>query len=226
VIWCPELALGSIPVYFTQGKNQIKFPKAITDVLSEYYSIASYKSHESKIPQKILKRKDRKFKLSCVIAFIVDEGNVRDVVSVYSVNKELLIGVRQLVLDCGYRCSKIQFNKTANNHLFTLSTKDLKEFYRDVTKLSNEFPTCNLSFKEDSVKFILDRRKMKNPRDRKITEKRILDLLEHNKLSAQEISRLTNYAYCTIIHCLGRLLKESRVRRVKATNKTYIWVRE
>ncbi|MCX6750686.1 MAG: hypothetical protein NTZ83_04470, partial [Candidatus Pacearchaeota archaeon] len=34
-------------VYLTQEKHQIKFPKVITDILTKYYSIISYKSYES-----------------------------------------------------------------------------------------------------------------------------------------------------------------------------------
>jgi len=211
-------------LYFTQGKHQIKFPKAITDILSKYYSIKSYRSHESKIPDKILKRKDKKYKLACIISFIVDEGNIRDVVSVYSVNKELIEGIKQLSLDCNYNSSDLQFNKRANSYLFTLKNKDIERFNQDVQELSKEFPTCNLSFKEEQIKFMLHRQKIKKPRDRAITEKAILDLLsDSNKLTAQQISKLTNYAYCTIIHTLERLLKENKIKRTKIENKTYIW---
>ncbi|OGJ17068.1 hypothetical protein A3K73_01420 [Candidatus Pacearchaeota archaeon RBG_13_36_9] len=210
-------------IYFTQGKYQVKFPKALTDILSKYYSIVSYKSHESKIPNKILERKNKKFKLACIIAFIVDEGSIRDVISFYSVNKELISGIRQLVLDCGYNCSEIQFNKKANSYLFTLSTKEIERFYEDVQELSKEFPTCNLSFKESEIKFIVKRRTKKNPRDGKLTDKSILDILRNKKYSAQQISKLTGYAYCTIIHHLEKLSKNKMIKGIKTSNKTYIW---
>ncbi len=210
-------------IYFTQGKYQIKFPKAIPDILSKYYSIDSYKSHESKIPKEILERKDKKFKLACILAFIVDEGNIRDVISFYSVNKELISGIRQLVLDCDYNCSKIQFNKKANSYLFTLSTKDIERFYKDVQELSKEFSTCNLSFKESEIKFIIKRRIKRNPRNSQITDRFILDTLKNKKYSAQQISKLTGYAYCTIIHHLEKLSKNKKIRGTKTSNKTYIW---
>lgn len=208
-------------IYFTQGKHQIKFPKAITDILTKYYSIVSYKSHDSEIPQKIFKRKDKKFKLACIISFIVDEGNIRDIVSLYSVNKLLIGGIRQLVLDCGYNCSDIQFNKQANSYLFTLSTQDIEKFYQDIQKLSKEFPTCNLSFKDCEIKFILDRRTKKHPKDSQITDKLIVDLLKNNNLSAQQISKKTKYAYCTIVHHLSKLEQDKIIRRTKGFNKTY-----
>ncbi|MBU3913808.1 MAG: winged helix-turn-helix domain-containing protein [Nanoarchaeota archaeon] len=210
-------------VYLTQGKYQLRFPKAITDILSKYYSIESYRSHDSDIPARILNSADKKRKLACIVAFIVDEGNVRDVISVYSVNKKLINGIRELVTGCSYNCSKIQFNKKASSYLFTLGTQDIERFYRDVQGLSKEFSTCNLSFKEDEVKFIIERRTKKNPKNRKITEKLILDLLKDNNLSARQISKKISYAYCTVIHTLEKLLEEKIVRRTKTNNKTYIW---
>ncbi len=209
-------------IYFTQGKHQIKFPKAITDILTRHYSIISYKSYESEIPKRILERKDKKFKLACIIAFIVDEGNIRDVISLYSVNKLLIEGMRRLVLDCDYNCSEIQFNKKSNSYLFTISIKYIEKFYRDIKELSKEFFTCNLSFKEESVRFIIKRRNKKNPKNGKITDKLILELLKDNRLSAQQISKKINYAYCTIVHHLLKLEKDKIIKRTKISNKTYI----
>jgi len=210
-------------IYLTQGKYQVKFPKAITDILSEYYSIVSYKSHESKMPIQILNRKDKKFKLACIISFIVDEGNIRDVISLYSVNKELLSNIRQMSINCDYNCSEIRYNNKANSYLFTLSTKDIERLYQDIQNLSKEFPTCNLSFKDEAIKFIINRRTKKNPKNSSVTKKAVFNALKKGKFSALEISRATGYAYCTIIHCLEQLLKENKVKRNMIENKTYLW---
>jgi predicted transcriptional regulator len=64
---------------------------------------------------------------------------------------------------------------------------------------------------------------MKNPRDNKLTQKLILELLQNQSLSAREISRLSGYAYCTIIHTLERLLKENKVLRSIKEGKIYKW---
>lgn len=210
-------------IYFTQGKHQIKFPKAISDILSEYYSINSYKSHESRIPNIILDRKDSNFKLACIISFIVDEGYVRDLIVLYSVNKILLLGIRTLVLDCGYSCSEISFNKKANSYLFALSNKDVKKFYKDVTNLSEKFSTCNLSFKQDDVDFIVKRREIKNPKDSNNTDKMILDTLKDRKLTVRQISKQINYAYCTILHHIEKLYDKRIVKKEKQSNGTYLW---
>ncbi len=210
-------------IYFTQGKNQIKFPKAITDILSKYYKISSYSTYEAEIPKEILEAEDLKRKLACIVSFIVDEGYVRDVVVLYSANKKLLFGIRQLVLDCGYICSNLQYNQRARSYLFTLSNKTLGRFYYDVLQLSKKFLTCNLSFKDNSVKFILQVIKNENPRDSKITCSLITSTLKEKELTAKEISRLTSYAYCTILHRLQDMLSKGIVERKRASNKTYLW---
>ena len=210
-------------IYFTQGKHQIKFPKAITDIISDYYVIDSYHSHKARVPVKILKNRNKDAKLACILAFLIDEGGIRDVISLYSSNFKLLSDIRQLVLDCGYTCSKIKANNKSNAFSFNISNKNLKRIYNDIAELSKKFSTCNLSFKKEQVEFILNRQKIKNPKKSKITEKAVLDLLKNNKLTAQQISKLINYAYCTIIHTLERLSKENKVQRNKISNKTYLW---
>jgi DNA-binding transcriptional ArsR family regulator len=210
-------------IYFTQGKYQIKFPKAITDIISYYYSIKSYKSHEAKIPIKILKRKNRLYKLACLIAFIIDEGGIRDVITLYSSNRVLLYQIRSLVLNCGYSCSEIKFNIKSNSYHFSLSNKSIEKLYKDVQKLSKRYPTCNLSFKESQIRFIIKRRSNKNPKQKGVTNKIILNALEKENLTAQQISKLTGYAYCTIIHHLEKLYKTKKIKRIKTQNKIYLW---
>ncbi|MFH1711127.1 MAG: winged helix-turn-helix domain-containing protein [Nanoarchaeota archaeon] len=209
--------------YVTQGKYQVKFPKAITDILSYYYSIKSYKSYESKIPNIILNSADKKRKLACIIAFIVDEGGIRDVVSLYSVNYSLLNGMRRLILDCGYGCSEIKKNKKTRSYLFNICNRDIERLYADFKRISKEFPTCNLSFKEEELGFIIKRRKNSNPKDMQITRKRILDSIKNNQFSARQISNIIGYAYCTVIHNLEKLYKENKLKRVRVKNKTYLW---
>jgi len=210
-------------IYFTQGKHQIKFPKAITDVISSYYLIKSYRTYDSEIPEAILNRKDKEHKLACIISFIVDEAQVRDVILLYSANNRLLFHMRKLVLDCDYRCSKIKFNEKANSYWFGLSNKDIEKFSQDLQELSKKFPTCNLSFKDDNLKFIIKRRARKNPKNRKITEKVILSALKRDRLNATQISRLTGYAHCTIVHNLKRLYDNNLLKRQRMQDGSYLW---
>jgi len=211
-------------IYEIKNAYQVKFPKAIMDILSSYYNIKSYMSYESCIPNKILKRNDLEFKLACIVAFIVDEGNIRDVISLYSVNDKLLLGIRKLIMDCGYNCSKLQYNIKSKSYLVSLSTKDVEKLHKDVEKLSKNFPTCDLSFKNERLEFLINRRKIKNPRDKEITIKVISNLLNNHPLSALDISKKSNYAYCTIIHNLEKLYKQGKAMRIKTpNNKTFIW---
>lgn len=210
-------------IYFTQGKYQVKFPKAITDIISKYYGITSYKSYESKIPRKILKRKDNKFKIACIISYILYEGNIRDVISLGSVNKELIYGMRNLVLDCNYKCSNINFDAKSNFYRFSISVKEIERFFNEIKILSDQFPTCNLDFKNEPLKFIIKRRLVKNPKNSKITDQTITKILKNKNLSAIEISKSINYAYCTVLHRLESLLSEGLVTRRKKGNGIYLW---
>ncbi len=210
-------------IYFTQGKYQIKFPKAITDIISHYYSIKSYKSRDSSIPKSILNRKNKKHKLACIISFILDEGQIRDTILLYNANKDILSQIRQLVIDCNYRCSEIKFNKKAKSYSFSISNKNIKKFYQDIKKLSKEFPTCNLSFKEKDLAFIIKRRDKKNPKNSKITDQVILNVLKKGRFTSKEISRLTKYAHCTITHHLAKLYEKKMIKRTKTQNKSCLW---
>ena len=96
-------------------------------------------------------------------------------------------------------------------------------FFNDLTNLSEEFPTCNLSFKDKDLRFIIEIARKKNPKKSKITEKVVLNSLKKGAFSAKQISRLTMYAYCTVFHCLQKLLKESKVTREKEKDGTYFW---
>lgn len=210
-------------IYNNQIRFQVRFPKAITDIISHHYQIKSYMSYDSKIPSAILNRAERNYKLACAVSFIVDEGNIRDAISLYSVNERLLTGIRKLILDCGYGCSRLQFNRKSGSFLFTISTKDVERLYHDIEQLSNVFPTCNLSFKREAMLFLVNRKKIRNPRDKTITRKVILSILGEKPSSAQNISRLSNYAYCTIIHNLEKLYQDGLVKKELFESKTLLW---
>jgi len=210
-------------VYFTQGKCQVKFPKVITDIISKYYSIESYKTYRSTIPQKILNGRNKQNKLACLISFVVDEGQIRDVICLYNSNNTLLSQIRELILNCNYKCSNIKVNKKAKCYYFTLSNKSLKKFFDDSEKLRKKFPTCNFSFKENNLRFILDRRKKKNPRSKIITDKTILNVLKSGGFTATQISMLTQYAHCTITHHLKELFERKIVKREFGKDGSYVW---
>lgn len=210
-------------IYTTENRYQLRFPKAITDVISNYYGVKSYLTYSSEVPAQIMNRANKKFKLASIVAFVVDEGYVRDVISVYSSNKKLVSQIRRLVLDCDYGCSDIQFNGRAGSYLFTLSNKDIKKFYNDVQDLSEEFPTCSLQFRDSDVRFIIDVININNPKDSKITNEAIIEILSNKELSAKSISKLIKYAYCTVLHRLQKMLKDGVVKRKKSLNGTYIW---
>jgi len=220
-----ENCFGTIEksIYFTQGKHQIKFPKIISDILKKHYSIKSYRTHQSEVPKSILNNNSNKHKLACILAFIVDEGNIRDTITFYNSNKILLLGIKKLVLDCGYHCSEIAKYPERDYYMFNFNNHDVERFNKDIGKLIREYPTCNLCIKQKDIDFIIKRRKSPNMRNKERTNMLILNTLKNGKFTAKQISRINGYAYCTILHCLQKLQKNSKVNREKINNKFYVW---
>jgi len=210
-------------IYFTQGKHQVKFPKAITDIIRAYYHIISFHSDKAIIPKKIFGR-NKKFKLACLLAFLVDEGGIRDVITAYNKNLVFLSGIRKMAISCGYTCSEINLKTKSGCFSFNISNKDLDKIWKDIDELNKTFPTCNLSFKKPILKQLMRRRQIKNVKNGEVTKQVILDCLGNNINTAISISSSINYSYCAIIHALNRFEKEGIVRKKNKVGKTYYWM--
>lgn len=141
----------------TEDKIQVRFPKAITDILTKYYDINSYFSKKARIPRAMLNRKNTMNKLACLTAFIVDEGYIRDVVSMCSINKTLLSQIRHMAESCCYICNPLRFEKQAGIHVFTISNKSLSKLNTDLLQLYKQFPTCGLHSKQDNFDYLVKR---------------------------------------------------------------------
>jgi len=134
---------GSFEGNLQEGKV-FRFPKAITRILSRYYNISSYMSKDAIIPFDIL-NKNKNHKLACILAFILDEGGIRDIISCFSINKNLLSQIRSLFQDCGYKCNIIRYYNGC--YCFTMKNNSVNKLYKDINKLKTLYPTCNLGTK-------------------------------------------------------------------------------
>ena len=126
----------------------IRFPKVITRILSNHYNIPSYMSKEAVIPKEILD-KNKKYKLACIIAFILDEGNIKDCICCFSTNKIMLSQIRQLFQDCGYECNPIRDSSKVS--WFGMKNRFVNEFYRDIIKFKELYPNCSLGTKNERL---------------------------------------------------------------------------
>ena len=127
-----------------QEEKVFRFPKAITRILSHHYKIESYMSKDAVIPNIIL-QKNKNHKLACILAFILDEGNIKGVISCFSINNTLLSQIRGLFQDCGYNCNSIKYG--SGRYYFCMKNQALNKFYYDINKLNNSYPTCSLGTK-------------------------------------------------------------------------------
>ncbi|QQG38866.1 MAG: hypothetical protein HYS32_00130 [Candidatus Woesearchaeota archaeon] len=127
----------------SEGKV-FRFPKAITKIISNYYNIKSFMSKTAIVPEKI-SNNTKTSKLACIIAFILDEGNIRDVICVFSVNKRLISQIRLLFMGCGYRCNPLRYG--SKRYWFSMKNSSIKRFHKDYKKLQNIYPTCSLGTK-------------------------------------------------------------------------------
>ena len=214
-----KACFGDFTVARYRNKWQIRFPKAITDILTHFYKIKSYHSDKIKIPSKIY-QSDKWSKLACITAFILDEGNIRDLINISSKNKTFLTELKELIESCGYVCQPVKPHKPSNTFYLNLSNKSIELFYRDYVELIKQFPCCGLANKHKSLVYIISRRKNKS--NIKDIDKAILNLLKKNELTTMKIAQILGFAYCTILHHLENLHTNGFVARIRK-ERSFIW---
>lgn len=197
----------------------IRFPKAITDILSHFYNITSYHSDKIVIPKRIYDT-NKLSKVACITAFILDEGTIRDVISISSKNKLFLSNLVELMKSCGYECKEIKPHKPSNTFYLNMANGSIEKFYQDYSELIKEFPTCSLANKHDRLTYIVSRRKNKSPIIN--IDKEILNLLENEKLTTKQVSEKLGFANCTILHHLEKLYKGGILAR-EPKDKGFVW---
>lgn len=210
---------GDFSVTRYRNKWQIRFPKAVTDILTHFYKIESYHSDKIKIPSKIY-QSSKLNKLACITAFILDEGNIRDLINISSKNKKFLAELKGLIESCGYACRSIKPHKPSNTFYLNLSNKSIERFYQDYIDLIKQFPCCGLANKHKSLVYIISRRKNKS--DIKDIDGAILNLLKKNKLTTMKIAQILGFANCTILHHLEKFHAKGVIERIRK-ERSFIW---
>jgi len=201
---------GEFKPYYNHKKFQVRFPKAITDIFKYYYKIQSYHSNKIRIPSKIY-HTNKLSKLACIMAFILDEGHIRDLINISSKNKIFLLDLKKLIEKCGYNSQKIKPHLSSNTFYLNISNKSIELIYKDYINLIKLFPTCSLSSKHEDFVYIIKRRK--NKAKSRYIDKVILDLLKCNRLTPKQVSQKTGYANSTILRHLYNLYKKDVIKR-------------
>jgi hypothetical protein len=203
------------------GTKEVRFPKAVTDILIFYFNIKSFMSKDARIPT-LLFNLPKKYKLACLTAFIIDEGAIRDIVQLFSANRKLLCDIKRLAESCGYICNPIKYNKVANEFVFGISNKSAKQLLCDVTNLEKNYPLCGLSHKHSKLKLIVEILNNPNSKKHGLTRSKILKVLsKHPKRTIDIANEIRCWHGVTAMH-LRTLHKQGAVERVSLV-KGFAW---
>ncbi len=136
---------------FSNGRLNV--PKIVTEFYNYYFILPSTNTFESYLPENIKKlRKD--FLIAGLISFIIDEGHVGEVITIYGKNKKLMEDIREISVKCGYLSHPLREKYAYGKfdvYRFSISKKSYKKLYKDILKLSKVFPTCYLAQKQEKL---------------------------------------------------------------------------
>jgi len=133
--------------------GRLNVPKIITEFYVDYFKLPCTNTFEAYVPEDIKKLK-KEFLLAGLISFIVDEGHVGEVITIYGKNKRLMSDIREIGIKCGYLCHPLREKYAYGKfdvYRFSISSKDYKKFHKDILELSKSFPTCTLAQKMEKL---------------------------------------------------------------------------
>lgn len=130
--------------------GRLNVPKIITEFYTYYFKLPDTDTFKGRLPSNI-KSLDRDFLIAGLASFIIDEGHVGEVITIYSKNRILLNDIREIAIKCGYICHQIREKFAYGKfdlYRFSISSKSYKQFHSDLKSLTYNFPTCNLAQKQ------------------------------------------------------------------------------
>ena len=141
---------------FSYSKNEfedgrLNVPKIITEFYKYYFRLPDTSTFKAFVPENI-KTLNKEFLVAGLAAFIIDEGHVDEVITIYSKNKRLIGDIRETGIKCGYLCHPIREKyayKIFDAYRFSISSKSYKQLNNDLRKVSQRFPTINLAHKTE-----------------------------------------------------------------------------
>lgn len=143
---------------FEYSKNEfengrLNVPKVITNFYNYYFQLPDTSTFKAYIPNNI-KELDKDFLIAGLVSFIVDEGHIDEVITIYSKNKRLLEDIHEIAIICGYLCHPIREKyayKKFDCYRFNISSKSFTKLAEDINILSSTFPTCDLAQKQHKL---------------------------------------------------------------------------
>lgn len=209
---------------FKDGKLEI--PRVIGEIYKHIFKLSSCRWNEARIPEKI-KKLPNEFLLAGLVAFIVDEGSIGEVIQIYSKNPELLGDIREIAQKIGCRCLPIREKFVRGNfdcYRFSISPRSYLRLYKDLKSLTAHFPTCDFAHKtclfEQQVKRILRGR---NKRKKGLGLTQITNLLQNKKLTGDELALEMNIGKSSVRELLSKLEKRGMVKRAGWQKRKLMW---
>ena len=135
------------------NNGRLNVPKIITEFYVHYFNLPNTDTFEAYLPENI-KKLEKEFLLAGLISFIVDEGHVGEVITIYGKNKKLMNDIREIAIKCGYLCHPLREKYAYGKfdvYRFSISIKSYNKFYKDIINLANSFPTCTLVQKMEKL---------------------------------------------------------------------------
>jgi|TARA_Y100000310_G_scaffold18735_2_gene18360 hypothetical protein len=218
---------GSFKISKGQMKDgKLHVPKIITETLKKYFNIDKSNWHDARIPDSI-KGMSKNHLLAGLTAFIIDEGNVAEIIEIYSKNYNLLNDIRKVALKCGYDCKDIRKKfryGVFDSYRFLISSNSYLRLNNDILELEREFPLCGLAHKTKRFN-IMVKRKRRNFRTEKegVTKRKILALLKEKTRTISEFVEILNIGNSSVREHLWRLEKDNKIIRKGTNGRNIIW---
>jgi len=201
--------------------KEVRFPKAVTDILIYYFGIRSFMSRDARIPKGIFKL-SKQHKLACLTAFIVDEGSIRDTVQLLSANPNLLSDIKKIAEMCDYTCAPIRYEKRAKEFVFGIRNESVTKLLVNINNLQKSYHLCGLAHKYEKLTLLVHI--IKNPNSRKpgFAKLKILKALSDRPVTALELANRLRFLYGVTRAHLAKLYESGFVERLPS-EKGYLW---
>jgi len=133
--------------------GRLNIPKIITEFYTYYFKLPNTNTFEAYIPNHI-KSLSKDFLLAGLISFIVDEGHIGEVITIYGKNKRLMQDIKEIGEKCRYLCHPIREKYAYGKfdvYRFSISSKNFNKLHSDIKRISAIFPTCYLCQKMEKL---------------------------------------------------------------------------
>lgn len=209
---------------FKSGKLEI--PRVIGELYKHIFGLGSCRWDEARIPENI-KNLPNEFLLAGLVAFIIDEGSIGEVIQIYSKNPRLLSDIQEITQKLGYSCLPIRpkyHNKALDCYRFSISPKSYLKINEDIKELVKKFPTCDFAHKKNLFEFQVNRVK-RGGKKRKdgLGLTQIIDALKQNSATTDELVMKIGIGKSSLRELLAKLEAQGSIRRAGWQNRRLIW---